>query len=151
MNSSINNNVNLGGTQNIKGVKTFASIKGPTAGGTSDSTVLATTAFVRDSMSTSGGLSTFSKGQNGYFKMLNGLLIQWGNSGTYSNTQVKTITLPTSFSNTNYVVLPMNSGTTTNNYYTYQPHNQTTTNFKLRCQDTGGSASGSVRWVAIGY
>ena len=151
MNSSINNNVNLGGKQNIPGSKNFTSITGTTQAGTDNSTKLATTATVRQQMATTGGLSTFSKGQNGYFKMINGLLIQWGNSGEYSNTQIKTITLPTSFSNTNYVVLPMNSGTTTNNYYTYQPHSQTTTNFKLRCQDTSGSANGSVRWVAIGY
>ena len=50
MASSINNNVNLGGTQSIKVVKTFASIKGPTAGLDSNSTVLATTEWVNNKL-----------------------------------------------------------------------------------------------------
>lgn len=78
-------------------------------------------------------------------------LIQRGDSGTYSNRQIKTITLPTSFSDTNYIVIVVNMNTTADNFYAYQPHAKTLSNFKIRCQDSAGSSGGTVCWIAIGY
>lgn len=142
MNSSINNNVNLGGTQNVKGQKTFSSIKGSTAGVTSNSTVLATTAFVRSAMTTTGGLSTFSKSKNGYFKFLNGLKVQWGyTTGT-------TITFPTAFTSaTSFGVSLTAVRTSAGGSWYGQVNSVTATNFKY-LQDSSDSPA---FWVAIGY
>ena len=97
----------------------------------------------------------FSKGNNsnGFWSknFITGEIVQRGDSGVYSNGQIKTITLPIPFTNTNYIVIPINSNTTTNNYYSYQPHAKTINNFKIRCQDQAGSSGGKVLWLAIGY
>lgn len=97
----------------------------------------------------------FSNGNNsnGFWSknFITSEIIQRGDSGVYSNGQIKTITLPIPFTNTNYIVIPINSNTTNNNYYSYQPHEKTTNNFKIRCQDSAGSSRGSVLWLAIGY
>lgn len=99
-----------------------------------------------ESSDTTGTNSNGTWTKNG----VTGEIMQWGNSGTYSNGQIKTIILPTAFKDTNYVVIPINTGTTTNNYYSYQPHAFTTTSFKIRCQDAAGSSGGNVRWIAVG-
>ncbi|WP_448821889.1 gp53-like domain-containing protein [Cetobacterium sp.] len=48
--------------------------------------------------------------------MITGEIIQRGDSGTYSNKQIRTITLPTSFSDTNYIVIAVNMNTTVDNF-----------------------------------
>ena len=82
-----------------------------------------------------------SKATNGYFKLGNGLIIQWGTvSGTGG-----TITLPTPFSNTNYGVTftrSAASGTNDNDAIT----TRRTTSFDVTIYGSGGG-----NWIAIGY
>jgi len=86
-----------------------------------------------------------SKATNGYFKLGNGLIIQWG-SVTAQNA-VLTITLPTSFASTNYTVAG-----TTHGYgkaLFISDDTKTTTNFKLDLG--GGIGTAKIDWIAIGY
>ena len=146
MASSINNNVNLGGQQNITGSKNFTNITGTTQAGTDNSTKLATTATVRQQMAITGGLSTFSKERSGYCKLLNGVKIQWGyNSGAGTDT---TITFPMAFSSaTSYAVIPTMLSSTTYGYPSYVK-SQSSTNFVIRRNDSNKPAT---LWLAIGY
>ena len=146
MNSSINNNVNLGGQQNITGTKNFTSITGTTQDGTDNSTKLATTATVRQQMAITGGLSTFSKAQSGYMKLLNGLRVQWGYVSSISPSG--TVTLPTAFSSASSYSVVCCVRSTTNYGNPYYVGSQTSTNFTV---DSNGSSAVPVNWVAIGY
>lgn len=79
-----------------------------------------------------------NKSGHGFIKMGNGIIIQWGQSGTGTD-----ITLPTPFASTNYKVVSTGSG-----YNKYGPgysYNYTTTTFRL------GGDNGNRPWIAIGY
>ena len=79
-----------------------------------------------------------NKSGHGFIKMGNGIIIQWGQSGTGVD-----ITLPTPFASTNYKVVSTGSG-----YNKYGPgysYNYTTTTFRL------GGDNGNRPWIAIGY
>ena len=124
--------------------------KAPTAASSTNSTQIATTAFVKSVLSSSGnGLATFSKAQNGYYKFSNGLIIQWGvATGTADN---RTVTLPTAFTSTNYMVsaMPFTSGVTESFYSISVDSGRTTTSMVLRAAGTAKNAMWC--WIAIGY
>lgn len=84
-----------------------------------------------------------NKAQNGYFKLGNGLIIQWGT--VTAQNQVLTITLPTAFSNTNYIV----SGSTMDLGKALFLRGKTTTTFRLDLD--GGIGTATISWMAIGY
>ena len=100
---------------------------------------------VNNSIVTQAGLS---KAANGYMKLGNGMIIQWGKATTPA-----TVTLPIAFSNTNYVVtvggtLPKNS----DNYQNLSAINLTTTSMKLvfGAAEDSSYAMGCF-WIAIGW
>lgn len=78
-----------------------------------------------------------SKSANGYFKLGNGLIVQWG-----SAYQTATITLPTPFTSTNYKIAV--AETETGHEYSPVVGNKTTTSFGWLSQRYGD-------WIAIGY
>lgn len=86
-----------------------------------------------------------SKGANGYFKLGNGLIIQWGiasGSGTS-----RTVTLPTAFTSTNYkvTVSPHNGNIPATVFGVYS---ETTTTFNILSSSGSGM---NINWIAIGY
>lgn len=82
------------------------------------------------------------KAQNGYFKLGNGLIVQWGKVTAQS--QALTITLPTAFTTTNYSL-----GGMCNNGKAAFSTSQTTTTFALDA--SGGIGGTTIKWIAIGY
>ncbi|MBQ8677255.1 MAG: hypothetical protein IJ529_02155 [Alphaproteobacteria bacterium] len=85
-----------------------------------------------------------SKSENGYFKLGNGLIIQWGHSSIDGNQ----VTLPTPFSNTNYRICATymkasgNLGSGYGHVVTYPTY---TTSFYANTE------AGEYQWIAIGY
>ena len=112
----------------------------------SNSTEIATTAFVKSVLSSSGnGLATFLKEQNGYYKFTNGLIIQWGTSQASGSKM--TVTLPTAFtSGTSYQVITQYTTQSANCTYI---ENQTSTSFGW--DRYSGIGNNGILWVAIGY
>lgn len=86
-----------------------------------------------------------SKSGDGYVKLGNGIIIQWGNANAGSTT---TVTLPTAFTGTNYRAVCTNQS---DNGYVYAPSitNLTTTGFKIHSY--GSASSNKNWWIAIGY
>lgn len=153
MNSSINNNVNLGGTQNIKGVKTFSSIKGPTAGTDSNSTVLATTAFVKN-LVTDYITTNYSSSASGYRVWKSGFMEQWGKTSKISVNGTTTITLPKPYTSSNYniqVSTQAQDNETSCSRTIQIQRTVTTTNFKLISNGWGDVNNGACGfWRTIG-
>lgn len=80
---------------------------------------------------------------NGYFKLGNGLIIQWGADATSTNG--RTITFPTPFTTTtSYAVVVNKVYTAAEGDYTNVVGNKTTTSFKVY-------SNRPVNWIAIGY
>lgn len=94
-----------------------------------------------DSIVTTTGIT---KDSNGYVKLGNGIIIQWG-SETVSSTNYS-VTLPTAFSSTNYkvVVSKFESADASTGFGT---QTYTTTKFNIKASTTGKK----VTWIAIGY
>ena len=97
---------------------------------------------------------TNSKNQNGYTKLPNGLIIQWGTfSGTSTANKFDkiSITFPIAFPNTCLVVTATaNSGNINDNFINLTAEDISTTGFtSVRADPNGIDYSGS--WVAIGY
>lgn len=84
-----------------------------------------------------------SKAQNGYFKLGNGLIIQWGYSNQSGHTT--TVTLPTPFTSTNYAVTISRYAKEWAEGVMMQTNNYKTTSFDFTANDPG------VHWIAIGY
>ena len=77
-----------------------------TQSSSNSSTLLATTAFVKNVLSSSGsGLATYSKATNGYIKFANGWILQKGSFTSSSYKSTKSVSFPTSFSSTNYTIV----------------------------------------------
>lgn len=117
----------------------------PTPANSSNGGNIATTKFVKSVLSSSSaGLATISKAQNGYCKFTNGLIIQWG-AGSYNSGT--TITFPTPFT--------MSTPSVQITYKNYSSINDcdaqsiSKTSFQFHRHD-GGSSVG-ITWVAIGY
>lgn len=86
-----------------------------------------------------------SKAQNGYVKLGNGLIIQWGYNGGFGTDTV--VTLPTPFSNANYSVVPTILSSTKYGFPTYLKAH-TATNFTGERNDNNKPP---MLWIAIGY
>ena len=120
-----------------------------TPAASSNSTNIATTAWVKTYGSTSGSnyISQFSKASNGYYKFTNGLIIQWGH---YTNVNgLKEVTFPTAFTSTNYFAKATyyNETSYLQNYYGFASSLSTT-----QCKFHGSTdTSAKVMWLAIGY
>lgn len=86
-----------------------------------------------------------SKAENGYVKLGNGIIIQWGfNALPYNPT---TITLPTAFTSTNYSIAIAGLMDKAYNDFGCRLHNLTTTSF----QAYRAAALKGMKWIAIGY
>ena len=114
----------------------------PTPLADSNGKSVATTAFVKTVLKTSGkGLATISKSGNGYCSFTNGLKVQWGQNSTPD-----TVTYPTAFTATPRVALAQVSSS--NDQRNIVIYDVTKTNFKsLRYS----SEVASFQWLAIGY
>lgn len=93
-----------------------------------------------------------SFGSNGYCKLSNGLIIQWGRNGGMGNNTEITVTLPTAFTTLNYSIsgcasYAQSGGDKRSSWYAYP---NSTSNFKLgsRFEQYGGN---TIYWTAIGY
>ena len=96
---------------------------------------------ITNSIVTTTGIS---KGQNGYVKFGNGLIIQWGITPAIT-TQGQTVNLPTAFTSTDYsVTATMNLSGGSDNC---SCHTRTTTSFKMNVGATGNTYN----FIAIGY
>lgn len=115
-------------------------------------------AFARAS-DTNGSIVTTvnkSKSANGYFKLGNGLIIQWGRTSMKTET-TKTITFPTPFTSTNYSVCLTGERYTSTSVsktddlcFTYNAISNTAVD--IFPFDAGeNSYTAYVRWMAIGY
>ncbi len=93
-----------------------------------------------------------SKAANGYFQLGNGLIIQWGTSGTLNECSSLTITLPKAFTSTNYSVTAnfKVQHTTQDAEGAITVDNFTTTTFRISAGYLNPD-SGTVSWIAIGY
>lgn len=97
---------------------------------------------------------TISKGLNGYVKLGNGIIIQWGRTGSIGYDTQATISLPTAFTSTNYSIIPVNYNTTTGDEaINIRIMAKTTTNFNVKTYRIETKASGTryIDWIAIGY
>lgn len=120
--TQLNNKVALSGNQSISGVLY-------TTGSDAVNSVLTTVAI--------------SKAQNGYVKLGNGLIIQWGYvSGNWSP-----LTLPVPYSNTNYSVVIGSYTTTGSNKYGTFYRDKTTTGFTIYSSYSDTAHT----WMTIGY
>lgn len=88
-----------------------------------------------------------SKSANGYFKLGNGLIVQWGVTSTGGGD--KTVTLPTAFTSTNYSVSTAWSydGSLSSSYGHFTIKSHSTTNFVYHNESSNAASF----WIAIGY
>lgn len=117
--------------------------------------------FAQSSLGTNAALKDFSNvttkslSQNGYYKLPDGLLIQWGQQFGSTATTV-TIYLPTSFYDTNYIIHGcIIKDAYDGNVYTATPLiNPTISNFKMDRNFSSSSVTGVSKakysWIAIG-
>lgn len=96
-----------------------------------------------------------SKQQNGYCKLANGLIIQWGVLGASSSTTYEStlINLPITFSTGGgYVVTLTAQGTSEMTITTiYQQEPRSDAQFEIFRKNTTGGSSAWLKWIAIGY
>lgn len=86
-----------------------------------------------------------SKASNGYFKLGNGLIIQWGTVTGSGNS--RSVTYPTAFSNTNYKLIAMfNNSSQPGRTIAYDTTTTTGCVFHLDV-----STGMTISWIAIGY
>lgn len=123
--------------------------------------VILTIIFTQSSLGTNAALKDFSNvttknlSTNGYYKLPDGLLIQWGQQ-VGSTASTVTIYLPTSFYDTNYIIHGcIIKDAYDGNVYTATPLiNPTINNFKMDRNFGSSSGTGVSRakysWIAIG-
>ena len=88
-----------------------------------------------------------NKGQNGYFKLGNGLIIQWGVVTETGAT--REVVFPVDFTTTNYSVCINPTNSNSDQVYTINVNNKTNSGFTSFC---GGNVSlWPFNWIAIGY
>jgi len=96
--------------------------------------------------------SAISKSQNGYVKLGNGIIIQWGHVDDPNNQHVYTVNLPTAFGSTNYKTMVITDHNTQSHSFLPNYINsaeRTTTTFTVYRQ--GDARANSFEWIAIGY
>lgn len=87
--------------------------------------------------------------ENGFLKLNNGIIFQWGTATLPANTQEMTVTLPTPFTNSVYSVTITHVGL--GSYaYTVPTDGRKTTSFKMY-QSSKVSNAMAQMWFAIGY
>lgn len=128
---------------------TFTGVpEGPTAAPGTNTTQLATTAFVTAALSSltgQGKIVAYNLAQNGYVKWDIGLILQWGYCTEYTNDQIP---FPITFSTVYCVVSQMCAkGFALGDGYGRHAHYVTTSGFKTV---TAPSTSYPVAWIAIG-
>lgn len=94
-----------------------------------------------------------SKNSNGYVKLGNGVIIQWGRFSISSYNQTGTITFPTAFSNTNYSLAfgSFRNGQTGIGQGYFLVTNNTSSNFTYKLVSGSDNYASQGRWIAIGY
>lgn len=98
-------------------------------------------------------VTTYSKSraQNGFYKLGNGLIIQWGVIPSEAANTHASVSLPTAFSTTNYSVFIGFTTSVSNGYGVYS-YDYETTKFKYNTQTYAPIGNNSEkRWIAIGY
>lgn len=116
--------------------------KAPTASVGTNTTQLATTAFVLANLN---GVIASSKTTNGYIKFSNGLIIQWGQVNSSSNT---TVTFPIAFPTAIVSANAVDFNYTIAGVYSYMINSASTTSMTI---GRTGSTMGNRAWIAIGY
>ena len=117
----------------------------PTAAAGTNTTQIATTAFVNSNFTGSNQSLT----TNGYQKLPGGLIIQWGNSAQSNNGGPYTVTFPIAFPNACFNV-NMTIGTlNTDTSNSISVSTFTTTTFQFN--SVGGGPTYNHYWIAIGY
>lgn len=129
---TVTNGVYTTGNQTIGGTKTFSSAAYGTASD-ADNSIVTTVSK--------------NKGQNGYFKLGNGLIIQWGVVTETGAT--REVVFPVDFTTTNYSVCINPTNSNSDQVYTINVNNKTNSGFTSFC---GGNVSlWPFNWIAIGY
>lgn len=111
-------------------------------------TTLSTPSSAVDSVVTTTGIS---KSENGFVKLGNGIIIQWGRKPSYVSPDPQSVTFPTPFTSTNYKVVCTyfrTGGSVDSGKDQINVDTQSTTGFTFRMSDT---ATYGVNWIAIGY
>lgn len=116
--------------------------------------------FAQSSLGTNAALKDFSNvstknlSQNGYYKLPDGLIIQWGYSSTSGRN--KTVYLPVSFYDTYYtVVISMKRKEDSTTNLTSDVWNQSKSSFIMyglfhATDINNGAYTGGFNWIAIG-
>lgn len=118
-----------------------------TPANTSNSTSIATTAWVKNILSSSGvGLATISKSGNGYIQFTNGFQVCWG-YGTYKSED--TISFAKAFT-TNSRVFPVVGPNITTSTLNCTVNTLTKTNFKI-VHNVSGTGTTNIMYIAVGY
>ena len=120
----------------------------PTPASSDNSTQIATTAFVKSVLSSSGnGLATISKASTGSIKFNNGFIVNWGRIQINAGSSA-TVTFKTPFTSTNYKVVVTIYATDAGSQKNVSVNNYTTTNCKIY---NGQGGQCNYDWIAIGY
>jgi hypothetical protein len=90
-----------------------------------------------------------SKAENGFFKLGNGLIIQWGRVSNTNNQNI-TLTFPTPFTSTNYSINAMRTSITGGGY-SYDGITGVSSRATTSCVLYSYYGSSSYDWIAIGY
>jgi hypothetical protein len=97
-----------------------------------------------------GLLSAFanSKATNGYTKLPNGLILQWGDTGTVAANSTTTVNFPIAFPTEHTVAVASVDYSSTNNNYQAKPRKVSLSQMTILC---GDGAADHIYWLAIGY
>ena len=141
---------NPSGETEIRGTTTTAVTP---SSATDDSTRIATTAWVQSwaNNNNASSLSSWSKGNTGYFKFKNGLIVQWGSFNTGS-VATYAISFPTAFSNSTsfgFAITHIKASASTefeNRILIRGPKSSTGLTLYI-----DSSVARDVTWLAVGY
>lgn len=93
-------------------------------------------------------LEEIGQGGTGFYKLNDGLIVQWGSLTISAETAV-VVTLPTPYSSTNYMVVQgMYSNSSSGSEKNWQTSTLTTTSFKAH---NGQGGSCTFGWIAVGF
>lgn len=95
-----------------------------------------------------------SKAADGYFKLGNGMIVQWGKTANLTNnaSSPTSTTFPTAFTSTNYRVMLTVEANSGNNEYALTVLSKTTTSFSAILRSfEGGAPNKPAAYIAIGY
>lgn len=137
--ATVTNGVYTTGNQTIGGTKTFSAVAYGKASD-ADNSILTTVSHRKGTSS--------SDNANGYFKLGNGMIIQWGRTTDTTN-QTKTITFPVAFTSTNYSITA--TANNQNSSYSYDGVTGITDRTTTSCKVFSWYATRTYDWLAIGY